>query len=162
MSIDASEQQGEKVREDLNSYSHPGADCFRRRAVAAWRGVIILKILRILAILIQTTKTRAGPIKVLSDLRILFLLRVYRHSGPLGPGVHPVHPGHPANPASDTEKARRGTGPRPTVARAARLLNRSARACPSHALTSGVSNVIFHRGHQKQNTEWLTTEKTSP
>ena len=27
----------------------------------------------------------------------------------------------------------RGTGPRTTVARAARLLNRSARACPSHA-----------------------------
>ena len=27
----------------------------------------------------------------------------------------------------------RGTGPRTTVARSARLLNRSARACPSHA-----------------------------
>ena len=27
----------------------------------------------------------------------------------------------------------RGTGPRTTAARAARLLNRSARACPSHA-----------------------------
>ena len=58
MSIDASEQHGEKVREDLNIYSHPGTDCFWRR------GTIILSILRILAILIQTTKTRAGPIKV--------------------------------------------------------------------------------------------------
>ena len=34
----------------------------------------------------------------------------------------------------DRMRARsRGTGPRTTVARAARLLNRSARACPSHA-----------------------------
>ena len=61
-------QPGEKVREDLNSYSHPGADCFWRRAA------IILFILRILAILLQSTKTRAWPIKVLSDLVILLLL----------------------------------------------------------------------------------------
>ena len=30
-------------------------------------------------------------------------LRVYRHSGPLGPAAHPVHPAHLVNPASDTE-----------------------------------------------------------
>ena len=46
----------------------PVADCFWRR------GAIILFILRILAILLQTTKTRTGPIKVLSDLSLLFLL----------------------------------------------------------------------------------------
>ena len=45
----------------------------------------------------------AAPIKVLSDLSLLFLLRVYRHSGPIGPGVHPVHPANPDNPASDAE-----------------------------------------------------------
>ena len=73
-------------------------------------------------------KKRAEHIKVLTDLVLLFLLRCYRHSGPIGPGVHPVHPVHPANPASDAEKARRGTGPRPTKKR---LGARSARACPS-------------------------------
>ena len=56
-----SEQQAEKVREDLNRYRHPGANCFWRR------GTIILCILRILDILIQTI-----DIKVLSDLVILF------------------------------------------------------------------------------------------
>ena len=66
---------------------------------------------------------------------------LYRHSGPIGPGVHPVHPAHPANPASDEEKARRRTGPRPTVARAARLLNRSARACPSQGYEKNATVV---------------------
>ena len=54
MSIEPHPRQGEKVREDLNSYSHPGADCFWRR------GAIILFILHILAILLQTTKTRCA------------------------------------------------------------------------------------------------------
>ena len=52
----------------------PVADCFWRRAAAAWQGAIILKILPILAILIQTI-----DIKVLSDLSILFPADVYRH-----------------------------------------------------------------------------------
>ena len=42
-------------------------------------------------------------IKVLSDLSLLFPADVYRHSGPIGPGVHPAHPVHPGHPASDTQ-----------------------------------------------------------
>ena len=48
-------------------------------------------------------KTCVAHMKVLSDLVILFLRRFYRHSGPIGPGVHPANPGHPGHPASDTE-----------------------------------------------------------
>ena len=51
----------------------------------------------------------------------MFLRRVYRHSGPLGPGVHPANPAHPA---SDAEKARRGTGPRTTKKHASVLVAR--------------------------------------
>ena len=41
--------------------------------------------------------------KVLTDLVIVLMLRAYRHSGPLGPGVHPANPAHPGHPASDAE-----------------------------------------------------------
>ena len=37
-----------------------------------------------------------GPFSVL-------LLRLYRHSGPLGPGGHPENPDNPGHPDSDTE-----------------------------------------------------------
>ena len=57
MSIEPHPRQGEKVREDLNSYSHPGADCFWRR------GAIILFILAILAILIQTAERARGLLR---------------------------------------------------------------------------------------------------
>ena len=86
-----------------------------RRAQTA----LILHILIILAILLQTI-----AIKVLSDLSLVFLLRVYRHSGPLGPGGafwvasgcyaargdNPVHSDNLGHPASD-KKARGGQTP---------------------------------------------------
>ena len=58
-----SEQSGEKVREDLNRYRHPGTDCFWRRAAAARRGTIILFIMRILFILLQTKKSALDTLR---------------------------------------------------------------------------------------------------
>ena len=125
-----SAQYGEKVHEDLNRYrtSEPLrilrsyrtlASCYRCGSIdiqVLSDLAFILCILLILAILLQTTKTRTAHMKVLSDLSIVLPLRFYRHSGPIGPGVHPANPAHPGHPASDTEKARRGTAhPRTTL-----------------------------------------------
>ena len=63
----------------------------------------------------RASREGAAEIKVLKDLGLLFLLGIYRHSGPNGPvaiGIrmargyypgHPVHPGHPASDAIDIQ-----------------------------------------------------------
>ena len=56
----------------------------------------------------QGTTAVAAHIKVRWTLSSCLLLRFYRHSGPIGPGVHPVHPANPDNPASDMETQQDG------------------------------------------------------
>ena len=109
MSIDTQQEQEAKVRKDLNM---PSRFCRKREQ----QKCPILKILTILAILLQTV-----DIKVLTDLFLFFAsavsidIKVFQtfapcetnerapHTDAAGASdvPHPGHPGHPANPASD-------------------------------------------------------------